>query len=154
MVLGLARALDIPLRDRNVLLDAAGFAPIYRETALDAPMLEPVRDAIQLMLAAMEPNPTFVINRRYDVLDANKSGKRLLAAFTRDLSHFTKPLNMGRMLVSQKGIRPYVKNWDDVAGKVLGRLKRDIGGAHIRDSIDDALLKEVEPVLVVLQKQV
>src|SRR5262252_4586359 len=64
MVLTLAQAFDMPLRDRNTFLQAAGFAPMYRETPLDARPMGPVRDAIQLLLRATEPNPTFVLNRR------------------------------------------------------------------------------------------
>ncbi len=147
MVLALAQALEVPLRDRNALLHAAGFAPIYRETPLDAPAMGPVRDAVQLLLGATEPNPTFVVNRRYDVLDANATGHWLLATFTNDLARFKRPYNMGRLLVSPMGMRPYVENWEDVARKVLGRLRRELGGVHARNAIDDALMKEIGPTL-------
>jgi transcriptional regulator with XRE-family HTH domain len=147
MVLALAQALEVPLRDRNALLHAAGFAPIYRETPLDAPAMGPVRDAVQLLLGATEPNPTFMVNRRYDVLDANATGHWLLATFTNDLARFKRPYNMGRLLVSPMGMRPHVENWEDVARKVLGRLRRELGGAHARDAIDDALMKEIGPTL-------
>ena len=79
MVLALAQALEIPLRDRNALLQAAGFAAIYRETPLQAQPMGPVRDAINLLLRSTEPNPTFVVNRRYDILDSNETGRWLLA---------------------------------------------------------------------------
>jgi MmyB-like transcription regulator ligand binding domain len=147
MVLGLAQALDIPLRDRNALLHAAGYAPVYTETPLDAPTLDPVRDALQLLLRATEPNPTFVVNRRYDVLDANDTGRWLLATFTEDLGRCSKPQNFARLLVSPFGMRRYVENWAEVAGKVLGRLKREVGGAHARDAADAALLDEIAPAL-------
>jgi transcriptional regulator with XRE-family HTH domain len=88
MVLALAGALEIPLRERNALLHAAGFAALYRETPLDAAAMGPVREAVKLILDATEPNPTFVVNRRYDVLDANASGRWLVSTFTRDLSRF------------------------------------------------------------------
>jgi transcriptional regulator with XRE-family HTH domain len=147
MVLALALALEIPLRDRNALLQAAGFAPAYRETPLDAPVLGPVREAVQLLLGATEPNPTFVVNRRYDVLDANATGHWILATFSQDLARFSRPYNMGRLLVSPSGMRPYVENWEDVARKVLGRLRRELGGTHARDAIDEALVKEIGPTL-------
>src|SRR5262245_17727488 len=134
MVLTLAHTLEIPLRDRNQLLMAAGFAPIYRETPLEAPSMGPVRFAIQLLLEATEPNPTLVVNRRYDVLDANATGRWLLAAFTRELAAFKRPWNMARLLVSPIGMRPFVDNWEEVARKVLGRLRRELGGAHARDA--------------------
>src|SRR5215468_8616273 len=147
MVLGLAQALDVPLRDRNALLHAAGFAPIYGETPLDAPSLGPIRDAVQVFLRATEPNPTFVVNRRYDVLDANAAGRWLLATFTEDLTRFPRPHNFARLLVAPSGLRPNVANWAEVARKVLGRLRREVGGAHARDAADAALLEEIAPAL-------
>ena len=150
MVLTLSQALDIPLRDRNALLQTAGFAAIYRETPLDAPSMGPVRDAIQLLLGATEPNPTFVVNRRYDVLDANAAGRWLQATFTGDLARFRRPYNLARLLVSPIGMRPYVENWEEVARKVLGRLRGELGGAHSRDGIDEALLQEIAPTLAEL----
>ena len=153
MVLALAGALEIPLRDRNALLHAAGFAALYRETPLDAAAMGPVREAVKLILGATEPNPTFVVNRRYDVLDANASGRWLVSTFTHDLARFSTPYNFGRLLVSASGMRPYLENWEDVARKVLGRLQRELGGAHARDPIDEALVEEIAPVLAELGDQ-
>lgn len=150
MVLTLAQALDLPLRDRNELLLAAGFAAIFRETPLGAPALGPVRDAIQLLLDAAAPNPAFVSNRRHDVLDANASGRWLLDSFVADPAMFTPPFNMGWLLVSPHGLRPHVRNWPEVARKVLGRLQRELGGAHARDAEDDALLQAIAPALAEL----
>jgi transcriptional regulator with XRE-family HTH domain len=147
MVLILARALEMPLRDCNAFLQAAGFVAIYRETPLEAPSMAPVRDAINLLLRSTEPNPTFVVNRRYDVLDANETGRWLLTTFTEDLDSFPPPHNFGRLLVSAKGMRGQVENWAEVAGKVLGRLKRELGGAHTRDAADEALLATIAPAL-------
>lgn len=150
MVLTLAQALELPLRDRNELLLAAGFAALFRETPLGAPALGPVRDAIQLLLDAAAPNPAFVSNRRHDVLDANASGRWLLDSFVADPAQFTPPFNMGRLLASPHGLRPHVRNWPEVARKVLGRLQRELGGAHARDAEDDALLQAVAPALAEL----
>jgi len=151
MVLALAQALEVPLRDRNVLLQAAGFAAIYRETPLGAPSLGPIRDAVQLLLGATEPNPTFVVNRRYDVLDANATAGWILATFTDDLTRFTRPYNLARLIASPAGMRPYVDNWDEVARKVLGRLRRELGGAHVRDPAEEALLRDIEPAVTQLR---
>jgi len=151
MVLTLAQALEIPLRDRNELLKAAGFAALYRETPLNAPALGPIQDALQLILKSTEPNPTFIVNRRYDVLDANSTGRWLLAAFTGSLAQFAPPYNMARLIASPTGMRPHLENWQEVARKVFGRLQRDLGGAHVRDAIDEALLQEIEPAYVALK---
>jgi len=150
MVLALAQALEMPLRDRNTFLGAAGFAAMYRETPLEAQPMAPVRDAINLLLRSTEPNPTFLVNRRYDVLDANDTGRWLLTTFTEDLGSFALPHNFGRLLVSAKGMRRHVENWPDVARKVLGRLKRELGGAHTRDAADDNVLEIIAPALAEL----
>jgi len=147
MVLTLAQTLEVPLRDRNALLQAAGFAAIYRETPLQAQPMGPVRDAINLLVRSTEPNPTFVVNRRYDVLDSNETGRWLLATFTEDLSAFTPPYNFGKLLASAKGMREHVENWADVGRKVFGRLKRELGSApQSRDAADEELLATIAPV--------
>ena len=144
MVLTLGQALEIPLRERNELLKAAGFAAIYGETPLAAPALSAVQDALNVLLNGSEPNPAFVVNRRYDVLDANATGRWILATFVHDPARFAAPFNMARLISSPLGMRPYLKNWHAVARKVLGRLRRELGGAHVRDAADDALLRETE----------
>jgi transcriptional regulator with XRE-family HTH domain len=143
MVLMLAQAFEMPLRDRNAFLHAAGFAPMYRETPLEAHPMGPVRDAIDLLLRATEPNPTFVLNRRADILEANDTGRWLMATFNEDLSSFALPYNIGRLLVSPKGERWYIENWAEVARLSLARLQRELGGAHARDATDEELLKTI-----------
>src|SRR5476649_1381938 len=73
MVVQLTTALDVPLRQRNTMLLAAGFAPVYRETSLGAPELTPVRQAIDRMLKQQEPYPAVVIDRLWNLLDANEA---------------------------------------------------------------------------------
>jgi transcriptional regulator with XRE-family HTH domain len=143
MVLLLAQALEMSLRDKNAFLQAAGFAPIYSHTPLSAHAMGPVRDAIELLLRSTEPNPTFVVNRRYDVLNANDTGRWILAAFTRNPASSPVPHNLGRLLASPEGMRPYVENWADVARKVFARLRRELGGVHSRDSADEGLLEAI-----------
>jgi hypothetical protein len=71
MVERIASALDIPLRQRNALLVAAGYAPVWRETNFDAPELEDIRNALEYILAQQEPYPAVVIDRRWNLLRAN-----------------------------------------------------------------------------------
>jgi transcriptional regulator with XRE-family HTH domain len=146
MVLLLAQALEMSLRDKNAFLQAAGFAPIYSQTPLEAHAMGPVRHAIELLLHSTEPNPTLVVNRRYDVLNANETGKWILATFAEDLASFPAPYNLGRLLASRNGMRPYVENWADVARKVFTRLRRELGGVHIRESADEDLLNIIREV--------
>jgi hypothetical protein len=145
MVLMLAQAFEMPLRDRNAFLQAAGFAPMYRETPLHANPMDPVRDAIDLLLRSTEPNPAFVLNRRADILAANETGQWLLAMFNEDIRSFARPYNICRLLVSPKGDRAYIENWEEVARLSLARVRRELGGAHVRDSSDEELLKTIEP---------
>ena len=144
MVLMLAQAFEMPLRDRNAFLHAAGFAPMYRETPLHAHPMGPVRDAIDLLLRSTEPNPTFVLNRRADILEANQTGHWLLATFNEDIGSFARPYNIGRLLVSPKGDRAFIENWEQVARLSLARLRRELGGAHVRDPADDELLRTID----------
>lgn len=139
----LAQALEMPLREKNAFLQSAGFAPMYSQTPLQAQAMAPVRDAIDLLLRSTEPNPTFVVNRRYDVMNANETGRWVLSTFTEDLRKFPKPHNLGRLLASPQGMRPFVENWPDVARKVFARLRRELGGAHSRERADEDLLRVI-----------
>ncbi len=150
MVVQLTQAMDVPLRARNQLLAAAGFAPLYAETPMDAPALGPVREAVQFVLGAMEPHPTFIINRRYDVVDANETGRWILATFVAEPEQFTQPFNMAQLIVRPEGMQRFIPNIEEVQRKVLARLQRDIGGAQLRERRDEELLAEIEPVLQAL----
>jgi transcriptional regulator with XRE-family HTH domain len=150
MVLMLAQAFEMPLRDRNAFLQAAGFAPMYRETPLHAHPMGPVRDAIDVLLRSTEPNPTFVLNRRADIAATNEAGQWLLTTFNEDIGSFARPYNIGRLLVSPKGERAYIENWEEVARLALGRLWRELGGTRMRDAVDEELLKTIEPAWATL----
>jgi transcriptional regulator with XRE-family HTH domain len=153
MVLALADALEIPLRDRNALLEAAGYAGLYRETSLDDRAMDQVRDALELLLRASEPNPTLVVNRRFDVLMANAAAQRLVSTFCERLEAFAPPMNLARLLVSPQGFRPFVANWEEIAGNVLGRVEEELARSRRRDALDEALLEELLPVLRALRRQ-
>jgi transcriptional regulator with XRE-family HTH domain len=81
MVLRLAEALQVPLRERNALLLAAGYAPLYRQTSLDAPELEATRHAVELLLTQLEPYPVLLLDRYWNALTMNAGAKRFLALF-------------------------------------------------------------------------
>src|SRR5262245_21582165 len=142
MVMALAEALDVPLRERNMLLEAAGYAAVYNETALDAPAMSEVRTALAQILAASEPNPAFVVNRRYDILLTNDAGLRLLAFFA---PRWRGKNNIALMLFSAQGLRPAIDNWADVAAKVIRRLRGELSLASPRDG-DDVVLQQVSAV--------
>jgi transcriptional regulator with XRE-family HTH domain len=143
MVLLLASVLDVPLRERNALLLAAGFAPVYRESNLDAPALAAVRGALDAILRQQEPFPAVVMNRHWDILRTNDAATRffgyLLAPRPADQP---APTNVLRMMFDNDALRPFVSNWQAVAESLLLRARREsIGGTP--DATTHALIEEV-----------
>jgi hypothetical protein len=93
MLLDLAQALDVPLRDRNELLMAAGYAPLYSDQTLDAPLMNSISKALQRMLRQHEPFPAIVMDRHWNVLMANGATPQLFNCFI-DLTKWPKPRNL------------------------------------------------------------
>jgi transcriptional regulator with XRE-family HTH domain len=141
MVLLLASTLDIPLRERNLLLLAAGYAPAYRETQLDSPELGAVRGALQAILRQQEPYPAVVMNRSWDILTSNDAASRFFG-FLLDPATASGPANVIRMMFDPEGLRPFVVNWESVAEALITRIHREaVGGAP--DPATVQLLEEV-----------
>lgn len=141
MVLQLAAALAVPLRERNALLLAAGYAPMFAESSLHARELAPVKGAVDAILRQQAPYPAVVMNRHWDMLTANEPAARF---FTALLGGRTPPDagNVLRLLFHPEGLRPRVENWESVAAMLLQRVHREaVGGAL--DDRGHALLKEV-----------
>jgi transcriptional regulator with XRE-family HTH domain len=134
MVMRLAEALEIPLRERNALLLAAGYAPLYRHTVLEAPELEAARRAVELLMAQLEPNPVLVLDRHWNTLRMNAGAKRFLALFPGCDSG--TPHNGVRLVFQPHGLRPFIENWELVAARILRRLQREA-----RDNPSDETLK-------------
>jgi transcriptional regulator with XRE-family HTH domain len=128
MVLGLAAALDLPLRQQNALLLAAGYAPVWRESDLTAPALAQVNGALDHMLAQQEPFPAFVVDRRWNLLRANAGAARLTAFLTGAAAADPAPsngVNLADALVSPEGLRPFIVNWEEVALYFLRGVQAD-----------------------------
>ncbi|RIL04448.1 MAG: transcriptional regulator [Proteobacteria bacterium] len=143
MVLRLAEALDVPLRERNALLGAAGFAAVYRESALGAPALEPVERMLAFLLERYEPFPAYLLDRCTRVVRANRAGLATFAPFARDAEPWReKPLNMLRLTLHPDGLRPYIVNFEEVASSLLVRLARDAALAGADEEMG-ALVEEV-----------
>jgi transcriptional regulator with XRE-family HTH domain len=142
MVLILADALQVPLRERNALLLAAGFAPIFHESNLeDDPSLEPVRLAIGAIMAQQEPFPAVVMNRRWDIVATNASARRFFG-WLLDGSDTAAPTNVLRMMFDPRWIRPYVENWDAVAETLVRRVHREAVGGILDEGMV-ALMTEI-----------
>jgi transcriptional regulator with XRE-family HTH domain len=126
MVLLLTRALDVPLRDRNDLLSAAGYAPVYRATGLDAPALAQARRALEFILRQHEPYPAIVIDRHWDILQANGGTARLVELFLDPSATAELGLNAMRLMFHPRGFRPHITNWEAMAAALIQWLHRDV----------------------------
>lgn len=133
----LAGALDMPMRDRNALLVVAGYAPGYRETALSAPEMSLVRRAIEFILAQQAPYPAFVVNRHWDVLMANDGVTRVFGWLRGGAPHG----NIIRQVFDPADMRPFIENWDEVAGDLIRHLHHEVA-ANPSDKVSRALLAE------------
>jgi transcriptional regulator with XRE-family HTH domain len=143
MVMMLASALDVPLRERNALLVAAGYAPVYRETRLDAPELEPARRALELILRHQEPYPAVVMNRRWDIVTANDAARGFFSFLLGDAGPAPAgPPNVLRLMFDPRGLRPHVTNWEEVAEALVQRVHREAVGG-VADDETSALLREI-----------
>ena len=124
MVTRLATTLDIPLRQHNALLLAAGFAPIWQETDLAAPELAQVRDALDFMLAQQEPYPAVAVDRQWNLLKANGGAVRLVEFLVGPLAPDAR-INLADSLVAPDVLRPYLVNWPDVVRYFIRSVEAD-----------------------------
>jgi transcriptional regulator with XRE-family HTH domain len=122
MVLHLAEHLEVPLRDRNALLLAAGYAPVYGEHSLDTAEMEPVRAALDRFLRAHEPYPAIVLGRRYDLLASNDATQSLIGHVAPAL--LEPPVNALRLTLHPEGIAPRILNLPEWSAHLLARLRR------------------------------
>lgn len=143
MLLLLSGVLDIPLRDRNSLLQASGYAPIYRETPLHAPEMQQVNKAIEHILRAHTISPAVVVNRRFDVLRANEAASLLVTANSSKTGTGSQRPNLLRLLLSPDCLRPAIENWEEVSSALVQRVRRE---ALMWESEDDELRKLLEEI--------
>ena len=143
MVLMLARVLDVPLRDRNDLLTAAGYAAMYRATDLEAPALEQARRALDFMLRQQEPYPAIVVDRSWSLLKANGGAVRLVELFADPAAADEWNGNAMRLMFHPRGLRAHIVNWEAMAAALIQWLHRDVlsgfGGADARRLLEELL---------------
>jgi transcriptional regulator with XRE-family HTH domain len=143
MVLHLAEELDVPLRERNVLLLSAGYAPVFTETAFDSPRLSAVRHALHQVLTGHEPYPAVVIDRHWNLVDANASVSLFTDQIAQEL--LAPPLNVLRVSLHPKGMAPHILNLCEWRAHLLGRLRRQI--ALTADAEVQRLYEELQSYL-------
>jgi transcriptional regulator with XRE-family HTH domain len=124
MVMRLAVALDVPLRQHNSLLIAAGFAPVWRQTNLAAPELGQIRSALDFMLAQQEPFPAVAVDRHWNLLQSNSGAVRLVEFLVGPLAPDT-PINLADALVAPDVLRPHLVNWVEVVGYFIRSVEAD-----------------------------
>ena len=122
MVLHLAEEMDVPLRERNALLVAAGYAPTYRTTNFDDESMRPLRDAVERVLASYSPYPALVVNRLWELVAANDGALALTEGASPDL--LAPPLNVLRLALHPDGIASRIANFDEWSAHLLHRLRR------------------------------
>jgi transcriptional regulator with XRE-family HTH domain len=127
LVLALAGALDVPLRDRNALLAAAGFAAIYRASSFDADELAQLRHALDHVLRQQEPYGAIVVDGRWNVLQVNAGAARLFSRFpatTPEGLEAARNVLLG--VVHPGALKPYIVNWEEAAGHLVARLHHEV----------------------------
>lgn len=132
MVLALAEQLEVPLRDRNVLLAAAGYAPVFSERTFDDPRLGAVREAVLMVLHGHEPYPALAVDRHWNLVAANRAVGPLIGGL--DPSIWKPPVNVMRAALHPEGLAPRIVNLPEWREHVLERIRR-----QVEDTGDPAL---------------
>jgi transcriptional regulator with XRE-family HTH domain len=134
VLLRLASALGLSLRDRNAVLEAGGFARQYGERDLSAPELADARRAIDLLLRRHEPFPAVVTDRRWNMIEANCAALRLMTMLlgTERMRH---PVNHMRMFLAENELRPFIEDWPSVASALLARARHEAMAAPLDQAL-------------------
>jgi transcriptional regulator with XRE-family HTH domain len=127
MLLHLASALDVPLRQQNAMLLSAGFAPVYKERRLDAPDMKPVDSALEHALNQQHPFPAMVVDHAHNILRANRALGTLMGFLLGEAAGRAAdaPVNALGLLLSPQGLRPHVENWEEAAAWAIRRLRAE-----------------------------
>lgn len=142
MVQVLSDALDVPLRERNALLIAAGYAPLYPEHPLASSELTVVRNALDQLLRHQEPYPAVVLDRQWNIVQTNHAAPKFFGMFM-DVSARPQPVNLLRSMFDPSGMRPWIANWPVVAETLVQRVFRE-AVAGVPDPEVLALLDELQ----------
>ncbi len=139
VVLSLADRLDVPLRERNILLTAAGYAPVYAERKIEDPALSSARAAVDLVLKGHEPYPAIAVNRHWELVAANNAIAPLMAGA--DPTLLEPPINVLRLSLHPQGIAPRIANLAEWRTHILSRLRQQV--ELTADPVLLALLEEL-----------
>ena len=137
-LMDLAQALDVPLRERNTLLLAAGYAPLYAEGAWNAQEMQSLTRAMERILRQHEPYPALVMDRYWNVLMTNDAAPRFFNCFI-DMAARKGPRNMLHLMFDPQGMRPFLVDWDNVSRSLLQRVYRESVGRVIDEKTQELL---------------
>ncbi len=140
-LLAIAETLDVPLRERNRILEAAGYADLYRQTPLAADEMSHIRGVLQFILDRHEPHAAVVLDRYANCVMGNASSMRLLGGLV-DPSLLGADMNLLRATFHPLGLRRSIVNWSEVSHHLLGRAERELGELR-NDPVGVALLEEI-----------
>lgn len=138
MVLRLADHLDVPVRDRNALLVAAGFAPHFPERNLDDPSMQELRESLDQLLRGYEPFPALIVDGTYQVVAANRGVQIMMDGVAPEL--LTPPVNAIRLMLHPHGIAPRIRNFGEWRGHLLHQMQRQLAmgrSAPLRELFDE-----------------
>ena len=141
-LLAIGEALEMPLRERNRLLEAGGYAHLYRQTALDAEEMQHVRAVLRFVLERHEPYSAVAVDRYWNVIMRNSAAARSLPALSDATLWTGESINMLRFTLHPLGLRRFIVNWDEVCRRLLLRAHRELGGP-IEDDEAASLLAEL-----------
>jgi len=140
MALRLADSLDLPLRERNAMLVAAGFAPIYGNRPLDDADLSQARRALDFILERHDPFPALVADRGWNLVMANRGAVAMLGRM--GLPKAAGPINILKLLADPEGVRPFLVNWAETVGHMMSRVAAE-ARAHGDDPVLNRLLADM-----------
>lgn len=130
MILQLATVLDIPLREQNIMLSAAGFTPIYSESDLSSPEFEPIRKALDFILLSQTHSPVLVMDRYWNLIKTNAVSQQLIDWLInpqdlQKLLDIDGKINLMRLMFHPQGLKPFVANWEEIAAHLIKRAYRE-----------------------------
>ena len=130
MILQLATVLDIPLREQNVMLTTAGFAPIYSESDLSSPEFEPIRKALDFILLSQTHSPVLIMDRYWNLIQTNPISEQLInwlidSEKLQKYFYIDKKINLMRMMLHPQGLKPFVSNWEEIVSHLIKRVYRE-----------------------------
>ncbi|MEO1373802.1 MAG: helix-turn-helix transcriptional regulator [Cyanobacteria bacterium J06635_10] len=130
MILQLATVLDIPLREQNIMLTTAGFAPIYSESDLSSPEFEPIRKALDFIMLSQTHSPVLVMDRYWNLIQSNSVSQQLInwlinSQDLQNLFYIDGKINLMRLMLHPQGLKPFVINWEEIGGNLIKRAYRE-----------------------------